>query len=156
MGGTCIKNHILTTTEPPPILVYPRGRSYDHSFFNLHKWPDNNKSSVRLFAEDCVLYRNIEFHSLLDCLILQEDLDSLALLGTPWQMKFNVAKCHSMRVTRHYIHKQIPASANFGKRSVRKIYWHKNHREHWLGSTYLWYLDLRFPSQELGFRTYEY
>ena len=63
------------------------------------------KSSVRLFADDCVLYRNI--HSLQDCLILQEDLDSLGLWEADWQMKFNVAKCHSMRVTRHYSHKQI-------------------------------------------------
>ena len=66
---------------------------------------DNIKSLVRLFAEDCVLYSNI--HSLQDCLILQEDLDSLGLWEADWQMKFNVAKCHSMRVTRHYSHKQI-------------------------------------------------
>ena len=54
---------------------------------------DNIKSSVRLFADDCVLYRNI--HSLQDCLILQEDLDSLGLWEADWQMKFNVDKCHS-------------------------------------------------------------
>ena len=66
---------------------------------------DNIMSSVRLLADDCVLYRNI--HSLQDCLILQEDLDSLGLWEAEWQMKFNVAKCHSMRVTRHYSHKQI-------------------------------------------------
>ena len=66
---------------------------------------DNIKSSVRLFVDDCVLYRSI--HSLQDCLILQEDLDSLGLWEADWQMKFNVAKCHSMRVTRHYSHKQI-------------------------------------------------
>ena len=67
--------------------------------------PDNIKSSVRLFADDCVVYRNI--HSLQDCLILQEDLDSLGLWEADWQMKFNVVKCHSMRVTRHFSHKQI-------------------------------------------------
>ena len=66
---------------------------------------DNIKSSVRLLADDCVLYRNI--HSLQDCLILQEDLDSLGLWEAEWQMKFNVVKCHSMRVTLHYSHKQI-------------------------------------------------
>ena len=71
----------------------------------INDLPDNIKSSVRLFADDCVLYRNI--HSLQDCLILQEDLDSLGLWEAEWQMKFNVAKCHSMRVTRHYSHKQI-------------------------------------------------
>ena len=56
------------------------------------------RSSVRLFADDCVLYRNIK--SPLDCHILQDDLNSLAKWETDWQMKFNVSKCHSMRVTR--------------------------------------------------------
>ena len=85
-------------------------------------------SSVRLFADDCVLYRNI--HSIQDCFILQEDLTSLGQWEADWQMKFNVAKCHSMRVTRHQHHKQIlfdsPSQPNFGKRSVSKIPWH-NH-----------------------------
>ena len=66
---------------------------------------DNIRSSVRLFADDCVLYRNI--HSLQDCLALQEDLTSLGQWEADKQMKFNVAKCHSMRVTRHQHHKQI-------------------------------------------------
>ena len=71
----------------------------------INDLPDNIKSSVCLFADDCVLYRNI--HSLQDCLILLEDLDNLGLWEADWQMKFNVAKCHSMRVTRHYSQKQI-------------------------------------------------
>ena len=71
----------------------------------INDLPDNIKSSVNLFADDCVLYRNI--HSLQDCLISQEDLDSLGLWEADWQMKFNVAKCHSMRVTRHRSHKQF-------------------------------------------------
>ena len=66
---------------------------------------DNIRSSVCLFADDCVLYRNI--HSLQDCLALQEDLTSLGQWEADWQMKFNVAKCHSMRVTQHQHHKQI-------------------------------------------------
>ena len=71
----------------------------------INDLPDNIKSSVRLFADDSVLYRKI--HSLQDCPILQEDKDSLGHWEANWQMKFNVAKCHSMRVTRHYSHKQI-------------------------------------------------
>ena len=43
----------------------------------INDLPANIKSTVRLFADDCVLYRNIL--SLQDCLILQEDLDSLEL-----------------------------------------------------------------------------
>ena len=67
--------------------------------------PDNIRSSVCLFADDCVLYRNI--NSLTDCQILQEDLNSLAQWETDWQMKFNVAKCHSMRVNLHLPSDQI-------------------------------------------------
>ena len=72
----------------------------------INDLPDNIRSSVRLFADDCVLYRNI--HSLQDCWILQEDLTSLiGQWEADWQMKFNVAECHSMRVARHQHHKQI-------------------------------------------------
>ena len=60
----------------------------------INDLPDNIRSSVRLFADDCVLYRNICSPS--DCLILQDDLDRLAQWETDWQMKFNVAKCHSI------------------------------------------------------------
>ena len=48
-----------------------------------------------------MLYRNIK--SPIDCQILQDDLK----WETDWQMKFNVAKCHSMRVTRHLPDKHI-------------------------------------------------
>ena len=64
----------------------------------INDLPDNIRSPVRLFADDCVLNRNI--HSFQECLILQEDLTSLGQWGANWQIKFNVAKCHSMRVTR--------------------------------------------------------
>ena len=42
----------------------------------INDLPDNIRSSVRLFADDCVQYRNICSPS--DCLILQDDLDRLA------------------------------------------------------------------------------
>ena len=61
--------------------------------------------TIRPFADDCVLYRNIK--TLTDCQILQDDLNSLGQWETDWQMKFNVAKCHSMRVTRHLPSNQI-------------------------------------------------
>ena len=95
-------------SDPVPVLSgVPQGSVLGPILFLIfiNDLPDNIKSSVRLFADDCVLYRNV--HSLQDCLILQEDLDSLGLWEANWQMKFNVAKCHSMRVTLHYSHKQI-------------------------------------------------
>ena len=71
----------------------------------INDLPENIRSSGRLFADDCVLYRNIE--SPMDCQILQDDLNSLAQWETHWQMKFNIVKCHSMRVTRHPPDKHI-------------------------------------------------
>ena len=57
---------------------------------------DNIRSSVCLFAHDCALYRDI--YQIQDCLTLQEVLTSLGQWKTDWQMKFNVAKCHSLRM----------------------------------------------------------
>ena len=55
----------------------------------IHDLLDNIRSSDRLFANDCVLYRNI--NSLTDCQILQDDMNSLAneSLANERQMKFN-------------------------------------------------------------------
>ena len=81
--------------------------------------PDNIRSSVRLFEDDCVLYRNI--HSLQDYLTLQEDLTSLGQWGADWQMKFNVAKCHSMRVTWHQHHKQILLDYSLHNHTLKNV-----------------------------------
>ena len=95
-------------SDPVPVLSgVPQGSVLGPVLFLIfiNDLLDNIRSSVRLFADDCVLYRNI--HSLQDCLALQEDLTSLGQWEADWQMKFNVAKCHSMRVTRHQHNKQI-------------------------------------------------
>ena len=95
-------------SDPVPVLSgVPQGSVLGPVLFLIfiNDLPDNIRSSVRLFADDCVLYRNIK--SPIDCQILQDDLNSLAQWETDWQMKFNVAKCHSMRVTRHLPDKHI-------------------------------------------------
>ena len=93
--------------QVPVLSSVPQGSELGPILFLIfiNDLPDNIRSSVRLFADDCVLYRNI--HSIQDCFILQEDLTSLGQWEADWQMKFNVSKCHSMRVTRHQHHKQI-------------------------------------------------
>ena len=85
----------------------------------INDLPDNIRSSVRLFADDCVLYRNI--NSLTDCQILQEDLNSLAQWETDWQMKFNVAKCHSMRVTRHLPSNQVQFNYSIHQQTLEQV-----------------------------------
>ena len=71
----------------------------------INDLPDNIRSSVRLFADDCVLYRNIKCP--MDCQILQDDLNSLAQWEADWQMKFNVAKCQTMRLPDDLIHGNV-------------------------------------------------
>ena len=131
-------------SDPVPVLSsVPHGSVLGRILFLIfiNDLPDNIKSSVNLFADDCVLYRNIQ--SLQDCLISQEDLDSLGLWEADWQIKFNVAKFHSMRLTRHYSHKQIIYDYTLHQQTLEnvqsgKVSWYNNHREHGLGSTYLW------------------
>ena len=57
----------------------------------------NSETHIRLFADDCVLYRKI--HSRNDSESLQEDLNSLTGWASRWQMSFNTAKCRILRVT---------------------------------------------------------
>ena len=98
----------LLITESSYLTIWCPQRSEIGPFLFLsfiNNLPENIRSSVRLFADDCVLYRNIE--SPMDCQILEDDLNSLAQWETDWQMKFNVAKCHSMRVTKHPTDKHI-------------------------------------------------
>ena len=57
---------------------------------------ENIKSNIRLFADDCVVYRQID--STPDHVILQEDLNNLFDWSNTWQMKFNVDKCVIMNI----------------------------------------------------------
>ena len=64
--------------------------------------PASLKSKERLFADDCMIYRSIS--STTDAEAPQADLNSLHQWSSKWQMKFNVDKCHTMRITlRRYI-----------------------------------------------------
>ena len=66
-------------SDPVPVLssVFQGSVLGPVIFVNfINDLPENIRSSVRLFADDCVLYRNIE--SAMDCQILQDYLNSLA------------------------------------------------------------------------------
>jgi hypothetical protein len=58
--------------------------------------PDAVKSSVRLFADDCLLYRTIK--SAKDHQLLQEDLKSLEAWTKDWGMRFNAKKCYILSI----------------------------------------------------------
>ena len=59
--------------------------------------PTNTTSGIKLFADDCVLYRPI--YSVSDHFALQRDLDQLEKWAYTWQMKFASTKCFVMSVT---------------------------------------------------------
>ena len=60
-------------------------------------------SSMRLFADDCIVYRTIDSHD--DQRILNSDLEGLHKWADTWQMSFNSSKCKIMSVT----NKRAPA-----------------------------------------------
>lgn len=64
----------------------------------INDLPDGLSSHTRLFADDCVVYRSITEES--DSSSLQHDLDKLGEWETKWQMKFNIAKCHTLRISK--------------------------------------------------------
>jgi len=71
----------------------PQGTVLGPLLFLLHinDLPNEVRSTVRLFADDCLLYRVI--NSQQDQTILQDDLTNLERLRSKWGMKFNAQKC---------------------------------------------------------------
>jgi len=57
----------------------------------------NIPSTIRLFADDCVIYRAIRSPS--DNEILQQDLEKLVDWSNTWQMEFNVDKFAIMNIS---------------------------------------------------------
>jgi hypothetical protein len=68
---------------------------------------DHIKSSLRLFADDSVLYRPIT--SMEDHETIQNDLRTLQKWADDWKMKFNVSKCAVMTITK----KKKPSLCNY-------------------------------------------
>ena len=63
----------------------------------INDLPDKITSEVRLFADDCVMYRPIHDDS--DVERLQTDLNTLSLWQDNWQMQFNAKKCFVLKVS---------------------------------------------------------
>ena len=73
------------------------------SLFILHQWinqsiPDQVKSSVRLFADDTIMYLTVASQN--DANQLQSDLQRLAMWETLWKMKFHPEKCQVITISR--------------------------------------------------------
>ena len=57
----------------------------------------DNESEIRLFADDCVCYREIKNEE--DTLKLQRDIDRLGSWARKWGMRFQPVKCNMMQLT---------------------------------------------------------
>ena len=64
----------------------------------INDLPASTVSPMRLFADDCILYREIKTPE--DSQLLQSDLDRVADWERDWLMDLNPAKCSVLRVTR--------------------------------------------------------
>ena len=62
----------------------------------INDLPKHIQSKVRLFADDCIVYR--EINSKADCEIIQEDFHALERWESTWAMEFHPAKCSVIRV----------------------------------------------------------
>ena len=58
--------------------------------------PDDTKSTVRLFADDTIVYLTVSSGDNM----LQEDLDKLVILEVKWMMKFHPDKCEMLAITK--------------------------------------------------------
>jgi hypothetical protein len=59
--------------------------------FYINDLPENVKANVKLFADDCLLYK--EINNISDGQYLQNDLRALESLENEWKMSFKADKC---------------------------------------------------------------
>ena len=55
------------------------------------------ESEIRLFADDCVCYREVK--NVEDTVKLQKDIDRLGCWARKWGMRFQPVKCNMMQLT---------------------------------------------------------
>ena len=69
---------------------------------HINDLPSSVSSQVRLFADDCLLYR--EINTFKDHLALQQDLKQLEVWADTWGMRFNASKCYILSIKKSNFH----------------------------------------------------
>ena len=91
----------VTSSTAPVQSGVPQGSVLGPLLFLLfiNDLPDavSEGSAVRLFADDCALYRDIK--SAADAIQLQEDLNNLQKWEADWLMEFHPKKCQVLNIT---------------------------------------------------------
>ena len=93
----------------PVLSGVPQGTVLGPLLFSLYinDISSDIESEIRLFADDCVCYREIKDEE--DTMKLQKDIDRLGSWARKWGMRFQPVKCNMMQLTRKRI-KKIHAS----------------------------------------------
>ena len=89
----------------PVVSGVPQGTVLGPLLFSLYinDIPVGIDSQIRLFADDCVCYR--EIRTVEDTLKLQKDIDLLGSWARKWGMRFQPVKCNMMQLTNKRINK---------------------------------------------------
>ena len=89
VNGATSSSTIVTSGEPQGTVLGPL-----LFLLYINDLPDNLSTSVRLLADDCILYTPIRTQN--DSSLLQNDLFKLQKWQDKWLMKFNPCKCYTM------------------------------------------------------------
>ena len=88
-------------------IYFDHGSLISDSISDINDISSDIESKIRLFADDCVCYREIKDEK--DTMKLQRDIDRLGSWARKWGMRFQPVKCNMMQLTRKRI-KKIHAS----------------------------------------------
>ena len=67
---------------------------------HLNDLPNSVNATVRLFADDCLLYKEINNEQ--DQEVLQKDINNLGIWAEKWGMRFNATKCQILQIKPKY------------------------------------------------------
>ena len=83
----------------PVLSGVPQGIVLGPLLFSLYinDITEDIDSELKLFADDCVCYREIKDTE--DTVKLQEDIDHLGCWARSWGMRFQPVKCNIMQIT---------------------------------------------------------
>ena len=89
----------------PVVYCVQQGTVLGPLLFSLHinDLTADIESEIRLFADDCVCYREIKDKE--DTLKLQRDIDRLGNWARKWGMRFQPVKCNMMQLTNKHLNK---------------------------------------------------
>ena len=127
------------TSQPQPVISgVPQGSVLGPLLFlcYINDIPSAVKSKIKLYADDALLYRDINSEE--DIIILQEDLNALSQWAKKWQMNFNPTKCECLRISNklnlpnlaYYLDntmiKQVEHAKYLGVIIDQKLNWHEH------------------------------